>query len=275
MLYYSVDEDYERNINVPLVAGRFFAQEAGNSNGNFIVINEEAVKAFHYASPLAALGESIITGRDSSRLEIIGVIRDYNHTMLTQRIAPMILIYLPEQFDILQVGYTGEYSEAALAIEKAWIKINPAVKVEYIRVEDEVFKFYNLIMGDLVKMLFVIACLAITICCLGMLGIVSYATETRIREISIRKIFGSTNAAIIYLLSKGFFILVLISTFIAVPIAYLINNFWLENIAYHTTLGGSVILLGAFILAMLAGITIFSQTLRATHIRPVDNLKME
>jgi putative ABC transport system permease protein len=274
-LYYSVDESYLRNISVPLVAGRFFSPDAGPSNKNFIVINEEAVKAFQYNSPAAALGQTIVTGLDSAELEVIGVIRNYNHTMLTQTIAPMMLVYRPQQYDILQVSYKGSYEDAAGAVERAWASVNPGVKAEYMKAEDEVFKFYNLIMRDLVDMLMAIAGMAITICCLGMLGIVSYVTETRAKEISIRKVFGSSNAVLVALLSKGFVRMVLVAALVGVPIAYLINNSWLQNIAYHTSVSAGVIVFGVMIMMGLAGLTICSQTFRSTRVRAIDNLRSE
>jgi len=275
VIYFAVDEDYLQNIGVPLVAGRYFSSESANSNRQFVVLNEEAVKLFHYSSPLAALGEVIVNQRDSSKLEIIGVVRDYNSTQLTQSIQPMILTYLPEQFNILQVKYSGSYSDATKSIEAAWAKVNPGMRPGYSKLNDEVLKFYNLVFGDLIKLLGAIAFFAVTICCLGLLGIVFYSMETRIKEISIRKLCGATDSSLVILLSKNFVSLFLISTLIGVPIAYLINNFWLQNLAYHIGLSGGLIISGVAILGLLVALTVSSQTFRATNVKPVDTLKSE
>jgi putative ABC transport system permease protein len=129
--YFSGDADYLTNLNVPLVAGRFYRTEDGEANKNFIVLNERAVSAFHFATPLEAIGEEIIIKRDSSRKQIIGVVRDYNHQLLMQDMAPMAIINNPGEFNILQVSYTGTFEEAASTIESAWAVINPALKVDY------------------------------------------------------------------------------------------------------------------------------------------------
>ena len=72
----------------------------------------------------------------------------------------MVLIYLPEQFNILQVRYSGTYVEAIKSIELVWAKVNPGTKVGYSKLKDEVLKFYNLMFGDLIKILGSIAALA-------------------------------------------------------------------------------------------------------------------
>ncbi|HNU42577.1 MAG TPA: ABC transporter permease, partial [Cyclobacteriaceae bacterium] len=159
------------------------------------------------------------------------------------------------------------------AIEKSWAAINPDLKIDYKTVDSEVKKFYEIIFGDIVSVLTVIASLAILISCLGLLGMATYTLETRIKEISIRKVLGSSNGSLIVLLSKGFVGLLLIAVVIAVPLAYVANKFWLELIAYHTSFDASVILIGVLILILFAIITIGSQTLRATFVNPVENLK--
>ena len=112
---------------------------------------------------------------------------------------------------------------------------HPALKVDYKDFAGEVHKIYDIFFGDLVSVLGVIAALAILISCLGLLGMATYTTETRIKEISIRKVLGSSNGSLVYLLSKGFFVILLIAIGIAVPAAYFINNLWLEPLAYHVT----------------------------------------
>lgn len=273
--YYAVDEDYLDNIGLTLVEGKFFDESAGESNANFVVINEAAVDAFHYGTPLEAIGQQIISQTDSTKKEIIGVIKNYNHQVLMAEIGPEALMYRPDEINMLQVKYSGDYQAAIATIESAWNKVNPSLKVDHKVFEDEIRGFYQLIFGDIVNVVGVISAIAIIISCLGLLGMATYATETRIKEISIRKVLGASNNTLILLLSKGFLKLLLLSIVIAVPSAYFLNNLWLELIAYHTTFDMTVILLGVFILLLFGILTIGSQTLRATYVNPVDNLKGE
>ena len=275
LLYYSTDDDYLRNLEIPLVAGRYFEANDGASNKNFIVLNEKAAETFHFSSPQEALGEEIIFQKDSSHKQIIGVVKNYNHQMLMEKMEPLALINNPEEYNLLQVKYTGTYEEAGKSIETAWAKINPTLKVDYKDFDAEVHKFYDILFGDLVSILSVISFLAITISCLGLLGMATYATETRIKEISIRKVLGSSNGSLIYLLSKGFVSLLLIAIVLAIPSAYFINNLWLEQIPYHVSVDMVTIVLGVFILIIFGIVTIGSQAWRATFVNPVENLKNE
>ena len=273
--YFSVDEDYLKNINVSLVAGQFFHAEAGESNKKFIVLNEKAVVNLHFESPDAAIGQELILQTDSSKIQIIGVVSNYNHQLLMQEMESMALIYNPSQFNVLQVKYKGTYADAAASIEAAWAKINPSLKVDYKDFYEEVHKIYDIFFGDVVTVLSVVSTLAIFISCLGLLGMATYSTETRIKEISIRKVLGSSDGSLVYLLSKGFFGVLLVAILLAVPSAHFLNNLWLQKLAYHVSVDIPAIALGVFILIFFGAITIGSQTWRATFVKPVENLKNE
>jgi putative ABC transport system permease protein len=274
LYYFSTDEDYLKNMDLHLVAGEYFS--AGQAaNNNFIVLNEKAVSAFHFGSATAAIGQQIILQDDSSRKQIIGVVADYNHQMLFDKMEPMALIAKEKDYTMLQVKYTGTYEEAGKNIERAWAAINPTLKIDYKDFNDEVHKMYDVLFGDLVSILSVIAFLAITISCLGLLGMATYATETRMKEISIRKVLGSTNGALLYLLSKGFGAMLLIAIVLAVPAAWFINNLWLEQLAYHVSVSALTIAIGIFTLVVFGAATIGSQAWRALYVKPVDNLRGE
>lgn len=273
--YFLADEDYLENIEVALVAGNYFTSEAGEANKNHVVINEEAVKALHYPSAIDAIGEEVIYQPDSTKKTIIGVVRNYNHQFLMAELSPMALLYDPDQFNLLQVKYSGAYEEAAANIEKAWTAVNPQMKVDYNDLESEIKQFYEILFGDLVNILGVISGLAIMISCLGLLGMATYTAETKRKEISIRKVLGSSDQALVLLLSKGFLSLIGIAILLGVPLAWFINNIWLEMIAYRTTFSPQVMFSGIAVLVILGVITIGSQTLRAAFTNPVDNLKNE
>jgi len=275
LYYYSTDEDYLKNLKISLVAGRYFQEGDGESKQNLIVLNEKAVEAFHFASPLEAIGQEIILKQDSSRKQIIGVVKDYNHQMLVEKLEPLALIANPKEYNLLQVQYTGSFEDASKSVEAAWAKVNPTLKVDYKDFYAEVHKIYDIFFGDLVSILGLISFLAILISCLGLLGMATYTTETRIKEISIRKVLGSSNGSLVYLLSKGFVSILLIAIVLAVPAAYFLNNLWLQQLAYHVSVDAATILIGVIALLVFSIVTIGSQTWRAMYVNPVDNLKGE
>lgn len=273
--YFMVDEDYLKNMDIKLLAGKFYESGNGESNKNFIVINQAGVEKMQFGSPLDAVGEELIFEHDSTQRTILGVISNYNHRDLTQKIGPMALMYDQAQINLLQVRYAGTYDAASKTIEKAWAVVNPGMKIDYKEVESEINLFYDIVFGDIVKVLGFISFLAILISCLGLLGMATYTTETRIKEISIRKVLGSSSGALVLLLSKGFLSMLGLAVLIGAPLAYFVNNLWLELIAYHTSVDLIVVLIGVAVLVLFGVVTIGSQTIRATFVKPVDNLKSE
>ncbi len=97
---FSVDEDYLKNIEVRLIAGKFFTPDNNASNKNFIVINGQALKALNYLTAMDAIGQEIIYQSDSTGKTIIGVVEDYNHSMLLNQIEPMALMFNPDEFSL-------------------------------------------------------------------------------------------------------------------------------------------------------------------------------
>lgn len=273
--YFMVDEDYLKNMELKLVAGKFYTAEQGASNKDYIVINEEAVRKLQYGSPGDAVGEEIISQADSTRKTIIGVVVNYNHRALFQTISPLALMYDPRQFNLLQVGYSGSYENAMKSIEKAWATVNPGLKIEYNKMKSEINRFYEIAFGDILKILGAVSFLAILISCLGLLGMATYTTETRMKEISIRKVLGSDSKSLVLLLSKGFLGVLVLAVAIGVPAAYLVNNLWLELIAYHTSISLLIIVQGVLILLLFGVLTVGSQTIRVTFVNPVNNLKID
>jgi putative ABC transport system permease protein len=273
--HFFVDEDYAGNMHLKLLAGEFFKPGQETSNKNFVVINEAAVEKLNFGTARDAIGEPIILCQDSTSKTILGVVANYNHRDLIHHISPLLLMYETTEFHIVQVAYLGSYEDAATSIEKAWGAVNPGLKADYTPVESEINKYYDLVFGDLVEVLGFISILAILITCLGLLGMATYATETRMKEISIRKVLGSSDAAVVILISRGFLRIVGVSVVIGVPLAWLANNFWLEQIAYHTTIGPGAILISVIVLLFFGVLTVGSQTFRAALVKPVDNLKSE
>lgn len=141
--------------------------------------------------------------------------------------------------------------------------------------KSEISRFYEIVFGDIVKILGVVSFLSILISCLGLLGMAMYTTETRMKEISIRKVLGCDSKSLVLLLSKGFLSVLVFAIAMGVPAAYLVNNLWLELIAYHTTISLFIIAQGVLILLLIGVLTIGSQTIRATFVNPVNNLKIE
>ena len=134
--------------------------------------------------------------------------------------------------------------------------------------DDEIRFFYETIFSDIVSIVGIVSVMAIAISCLGLLGMATYTIESKMKEISIRKVLGSSNKSLVTYLSKDFLILLGISIVIAVPAAWLLNNSWLQLIAFRTEITAGIIAIGVFVLVFLGVVTIGSQTIRAIFTNP-------
>ncbi len=275
LIYFAVDEDYLTNMGLTLVAGKFFAEDAGESNANFIILNEEAVKAYQFASPADAVGQSLIIRDDSTERQIIGVIKNYYHELFSESLQPMGLMYNPNEYSLLQISYTGDFESASKSVDKVWTGINPGTKADVKDFQKEMGEMYEIIFGTLLKVLAFVSTLAIIISCLGLLGMATYTIQTRKKEIAVRKILGSSNKSLIFILSKGYLTILAISIMVSVPAAYFMNTLWLEMFAVHVSVDVITIGAGVLILSVFGLFTIGSQTLQAAFVNPVDNLKDE
>jgi len=272
--YFPVDEDYIDMLELSLLAGTNFQNLTKGSNE--IIINETAAETYGYESNHASIGE-LIYDDDSTEYRIIGVVKNYHHQAMTAEIIPMFLQYRPEEIRLVHVKLFDSSNEnQGLALIDAGFKsVNPDLNTTYKNFDDELTEFYDLMFGDIVKMVGIATVLALVIACLGLLGMATYTVETRMKEVSIRKVMGATDLQVVYQLSKGFLMMLGLAIIISTPIAFMINNLWLELIAYRVEISFGIIISGISILVIFGILTIGSQTYRAGSIAPIDNLRRE
>lgn len=113
------------------------------------------------------------------------------------------------------------------------------------------------------------------IACLGLLGMASYTAETRTKEVGIRKVLGADVRSIVALLSRDYVRLLLVAIALGTPLAYLLNRFLLQGFPNRIDLSGWIFVAGVLPVALLAVLTIGSQTLRASYTNPADTLRQE
>lgn len=273
--YLRVDSGFLGNLGLAVVAGRNLP--VVDEAGRFVMINETGAKSLGYVSAANALGELVtVYGYEKPR-EVIGIMKDFRFQtpVMQDQIGPLMFINEPTHFSYLNIRLsTGNVTGALAAMQAKWKSIDPAHPFKYQFYNDQLVNV-NLWMGDLVTIIGVIAFLAIVISCLGLLGMATYTTERRTKEVGIRKVLGASGLSIVLLLSRQFVVLLVVSVVIAAPLSYFVNNLWLQNFPNRVALGYGTLFLGAVILLFLGVVTIASQTLRASEKNPVDALRTE
>ena len=270
---YFVDFDYIPQFNLKIVAGRAFSKEFGTDTTQAMLINEAAVKLLGYSAPEQAVGRRFRQwGREG---KIVGVIKDFHYRSLQEKISPLTMRIEPRQSDLLSVKIEGgNMKETISALENKWKTIIPDRPFSYYFM-DEFFDRQYRSEERFEKLFFNFAILAIFISCLGLLGLASYSTMQRTKEIGVRKVMGASVGSIVGLLSMDFLKLVFIAFVIASPVAYYGMHQWLDKFAYRTDIHWWVFAAAAMISFFIAFATVSFQSIKAALMNPVKSLKSE
>lgn len=270
--YFSVDENYIPNLKLELIAGRNFTPNQQQEKE--IIINEQAAKAFGYASASEAIGGKIILD-DSTDVTIAGIVKDYNYQIVYLEIAPMLLRYKTDPISWAQVKVAGnDRIEELKTLEATWASFDPNHDFEYQFFDEQIEDFHSLFL-DIVYIIGLISILSIVIAGMGLLGIATYSIQTRMKEVGIRKILGASGGNLVLLLGKGFFIMIILSTVIGASISFFGNKAWLDLFAYRINFGLDVVAISFLFILLVGGLTVLTQTLKAMRTNPSDILRDE
>ncbi|MEI6048805.1 MAG: ABC transporter permease [Bacteroidota bacterium] len=271
--YFSVDPYYLSTMGIKIIAGEDFPRDP-DMNTNLVVINRKAVEYFKFKSLQDAVGQDILI-YDTLPVKVIGVVDNYKYTALFMSVKPLIIRMNPEQYNIAVLRINTQDREATLSrFKSAWTSIDPYHDLKGSFLEYDIKEFYS-IFGDVLYTVGFTAILAIVVACLGLFGMAMYSIQTRLREIGVRKVFGSQSGSVALHIGRTFIRMLVIAAMIAAPLAYLLNATWLKFLAYHVTFGAGTILTGIVIVFIIGILTVLSQTLKAANLNPVDILKHE
>lgn len=270
---YDVDYDFIPVYGMKIIAGRTFSSAFPSDSTKSVVINEATVKSLGYISPNQAIGKKFEQwGRDG---QIIGVVKDFHYRSLQENVEPLNMRVNPSNARILTLKIAAQNIPATIAaVENKWKVLIPQRPFNYTFVDANFNKQYAT--EERFGQLFMyFAVLAIFISCLGLLGLASYSTLQRTREIGIRKVLGASIPGIVNLLSKEFLQLVLIAALIAFPLSWYGMNSWLNDYAYKINISWMVFATAGLLAFMIAIITVSFQAIKASLANPVKSLRSE
>ncbi|MCE7862145.1 MAG: hypothetical protein DYG99_01240 [Bacteroidetes bacterium CHB5] len=267
-----VDGNYIPLFGLTLVAGTNFPEETATPE-KFIIVNEEFVKSDGVAVE-DAIGKTYrVEGQD---LQVIGVVKNFHFAPLRYPIKKFFFRTNPAKFSYahLKVNTADAYAMFT-DFESQWKKLNPEQKLVASFFEDDLNEGYSNYLV-LLKITGFLGLLALTISVLGLLGMVVYTTETKVKEISIRKVFGASSVNLNYLLSKEYLKLMLWAVAIGAPItAYLIYLVLPRMQYYSTTVSVWDVVVSIMVLLGLGLFTVWSQTSKTALSNPAETLRSE
>jgi putative ABC transport system permease protein len=271
-----VSPEYARSLNLKIVEGRDFSREfASDSLG--VLINETARKYLGMPDPVGKFLKDDDEKDPDPPLKIIGVVEDMIAQSPYEPVKQGLYVY--DRFNNssyynLRLNPKKSASENIAIIERVFKEHFPDIPFEYEFVDDQYGeKFASEERIGTLSGIF--TALAILISCLGLFGLTSFVAEQRTKEIGVRKVLGASVFNVWNMLSKDFLKLVIISCFIAVPIAYYVMNGWLQEYPYRVILKWWIFALAITGAMLVTIITVSFQAFKAARANPIRSLRME
>jgi putative ABC transport system permease protein len=267
----SVGFDFIRIMGMEIKDGRDFSRAHATDSADAFMVNEEAVREMGLKNPI---GKWISAWNKKGH--IIAVLKDYHTQSLREPIKPVVMdVKEYEYFGVIIVKtVSGKTTEALESLSKVYKEINPRFAFAYQFADLEYAKLYSSEML-ISKLTILFAALAIGISCMGLLGLVMFSAEQRMKEISVRKVLGASLSQIMSLFSKDFLQLILIAFLVASPLAWYAMFSWLKGFAYKIDISWWMFAVAGLFAVMIALLTISYQSLKSALTNPVTSLRSE
>jgi putative ABC transport system permease protein len=272
--YYAANADFISNMELQFVAGKNLPQSTGDSAGNFVVLNEQALYALGLGNAQEAIGKPIILNNDKTAI-VQGVVKNFCYYIYQFATQPLVMQYNPAQFHVLSIKTKKEVAVADLksSLEPIWKKYYPHEAFAFTDYEKDLFNRYY--PGADMRFLGMVSFVIFVIAILGLIGMVTYSTEKRVKEIGVRKVLGASVNAIIKELSGGFIKLIAIAAAICIPVGYGITWFVTHMFAFNDGINVTLMLMLFFVVFIIALLTIIINTGKAAAANPVKSLRTE
>jgi putative ABC transport system permease protein len=273
----TIDPDFIPAMQIRMLEGRNFSKVI-SSDSNAVIVNEAFLKRHGWKT---GTDKRLSRGADSTGkihiARIIGVVKDYHIYSLQHMIEPVIM-ELPskaEERDNLYVRLDQHNIFQSLAfVEQIFKKFDPAATFDYHFLDKSFAAQYNAEQKQ-GEVLLAFTILTIVIACLGLLGLVLFTVNQRMKEIGIRKTLGAGVRSLVFLLTGSLLKIVLIALLVAIPVSWLVMNQWLQDFAYRIHLQWWMFACAGIIAFFIAMLTVVVQAMKAATTNPVKNLRTE
>jgi putative ABC transport system permease protein len=268
-----VDNEYFAVYGIQLCAGKNFKPGAARDSIQQVILNETAVAICGWPNPAAAIGKRFNV--DNRQGTVIGVTKDFHHSSLQQTIGPLAIIPLDNHFSRITLKVDLKRTDQVVAaIERAWKKHFPSALFEYGFLDDQIQAHY--IEEEKFSRIFLyFSVLSLVIACLGLYGLISYTLFQKKKEIGVRKVLGATASGIALKLSCSMLKPVLLAAIVAIPVAWMLMNQWLEHFAYRINLSWWMFTVATALVFSVALMTVGFQTLKSAFANPIKSLRAE
>lgn len=282
------DYDYLELMGMKIIEGRNYDRNMKSDIEKAFVINETAARKFgwidstsrtggNYAS---AVGKRFMNGVDIEGNtvrdgKIIGIVRDFHYASMRNPLEPLVIqLNDQDRFHFFaNIRISGINNKQTIEyIDKVRQQFNDQYPFQYKFLDENLREFYQ---GEKrISMLAeTFAILTIIIAALGLLGLSSFLTQTRTREIGIRKIAGASADNIVFMFTREFSVWILLANIIAAPVAIYVLNKWLQSFPYKTEIQMWIFIAGLFISLFVALLTVSLRVFQAASVNPAEAVR--
>lgn len=265
-----VDENYLKTMQISLIDGRDFRNIRSDSNK--VIINQTFARILGWNQPV----EKSIS-RNGRKYEVIGTVKDFNTSSLYNKTEPIFISTVNEvgEFEKVVIKYMpSDLKNILKACKSVFKEISPDFPFEYEFLEDMMAASYS--KDQKMNLLFLaLSVIAIFISSLGLFGLATFATQSRMREISIRKINGANISDIMLKFNIELLKWIIVSFIIAAPIGYYAMGKWLNNFAYKTTISLWLLLASGLVALSIGLLTVSWAALKAAKANPAEVLRKD
>jgi len=273
--YIPADYGFEESLGLEIIAGRSFDPSFPTDEKQAVMINQTAVKQVGWASPAEAIGKGFSSpGSGKPDGVVIGVIEDYHHHGLQERIQPIMFGFRQVNGYFMLRVQNGKYGAVIHHVNKVWDRFFSGYPMNAFFLNESFARQYEQ-EKRLERIFLTFTFFTLLIASLGLFGLTTFATSQRVKEIGVRKVLGAKVRDIVWLLSTDFMKLVLIAYAAAVPIGYIVMNKWLQGFAYRIALKPGIFLINAVMIFLIAFLTVSVKTLKTALSDPSQSLRYE
>ncbi|MBX2912686.1 MAG: ABC transporter permease [Cyclobacteriaceae bacterium] len=269
---FRTDANFIETMGIKMHEGRAFNPML-SSDSSALIINKTFAELLGWKNPLA---KTIKFSPDGKPYPVIGVTEDFNFEGLNEsKVRPIVMYIHPRNFTNVTLRISGKHTPETIAyMQKLWNQYESRFPFSYYFADSWFDNKYKK-EAQLLDTITVLSTLSILLACLGLYGLTAFTIEQRSKEIGIRKVFGASISHLTFLLNRKFIALLVLASILAAPLAYYFIQDWLEDFAYHITIGAAPF--GAALVLTLV-ITLFAvsfQTIKAALMNPITTLRSE
>lgn len=270
-VFFGVGPAYLTSMGVRLETGRLFAESFAADASHSVVINQTFAHEQGWTEPI---GQQIRI--DGQAFSVIGVVEDVLVHPIAGKTEPIIFgLSDPTQYSHLTIQTQhGTTKQVIASLREIWDQLFPEVSFRYFP-QREVFEEFDLIIHLSLQLSRYLGLFALLISCMGLFGMASQRVAQRIKEVGIRKAMGASASHVVFLVNRGFLVMLGMATLIATPLCYFGLSTLLSLAPVAIPLDAAPFVLANILVFGVAALSLLLQTKRLVRVNPVEVLRYE